>query len=165
MTNLAAQINDAGLTGITAAAGTITDPTTGAATVAITNNSGLSVNFASDTQSGGTNGGGLSELAGLDVDTTDATQLSDALDDIETLIQTGIDAAAAFGSSERRIEIQNEFVTNLVDSLNTGIGALRDSDLEAASARLQSLQVQQQLGIQALGIANSQPQNILSLFR
>ncbi|MEO1312092.1 MAG: flagellin, partial [Pseudomonadota bacterium] len=54
---------------------------------------------------------------------------------------------------------------NLRDSLNAGIGALRDSDLEAASARLQSLQVQQQLGIQALGIANSQPQNILSLFQ
>ena len=107
--------------------------------------------------------GGLAALGTLDV--TTAATAETALTNIETLIQSSIDAAAAFGSAESRIEIQNEFVTNLRDSLNAGIGALRDSDLEQASARLQSLQVQQQLGIQALGIANSQPQNILSLFR
>ena len=111
----------------------------------------------------GTAAGGLADLATLDV--SDATSAAAALTSIEDLIQTGINAAAAFGSAEKRIEIQNEFVANLTDSLTAGIGALRDSDLEQASARLQSLQVQQQLGIQALSIANSQPQNILSLFR
>ena len=53
----------------------------------------------------------------------------------------------------------------LSDALSEGIGALVDADIEEASARLQSLQVQQQLGIQALSIANQQPQQLLALFR
>ena len=81
------------------------------------------------------------------------------------LLQSSIDASAAFGSAQKRIEIQDEFVTNLVDSLNVGVSALTDADLEEASARLQSLQVQQQLGVQALSIANQTPQTLLSLFR
>ena len=88
-----------------------------------------------------------------------------ALTTIEGLIQTGISAAAAFGSSQKRIDIQNEFVRNLTDSLKSGIGAVVEADLEEASARLQSLQVQQQLGVQALSIANQRPQTLLGLFR
>ena len=84
---------------------------------------------------------------------------------IETLINTGIDAAAAFGSAQKRIDIQNEFVQTLTDSLKNGIGALVEADLEEASARLQSLQVQQQLGVQALSIANQRPQVLLGLFQ
>ena len=76
-----------------------------------------------------------------------------------------MNASAEFGSSQKRIEIQNEFVSNLTDALKSGIGALTDADLEAASARLQSLQVQQQLGVQALSIANQSPNSILGLFR
>ena len=64
-----------------------------------------------------------------------------------------------------RVEIQNEFMNTLIDSFKSGIGALVDADLEEVSARLQALQVQQQLGIQALSIANQAPQNILALFR
>ena len=56
-------------------------------------------------------------------------------------------------------------MTNLTDSLTTGIGSLVDADMEETSARLQALQVQQQLATQSLSIANQQPQNILSLFR
>ncbi|MCK0140094.1 hypothetical protein MWU51_13445 [Aliiroseovarius sp. F47248L] len=81
------------------------------------------------------------------------------------MIQTSIDASATFGSVEGRIEIQSNFVGKLSDSLKAGIGAMVDADMEAASARLQALQVQQQLGTQALSIANQAPQNILSLFR
>ena len=88
-----------------------------------------------------------------------------ALADIEGLIQTSIDAAASFGSSQSRIEMQSEFVGKLTDSLKTGIGALVDANMEEASARLQALQVQQQLATQSLSIANQAPQNILSLFR
>jgi flagellin len=88
-----------------------------------------------------------------------------ALADVETQIQAAIDAAAAFGSAEKRLEIQSTFVGKLMDSMNSGIGALVDADMEAASARLQSLAVQQQLGLQSLSIANSNPQNLLSLFR
>lgn len=105
--------------------------------------------------------GGLAALAGIDV-TADA---AGALDSIETLINTVIDAQAAFGTVEKRVEIQNSFMDSLIDSFKSGIGSLVDADLEEASARLQSLQVQQQLGTQALSIANQAPQSILSLFR
>ena len=81
------------------------------------------------------------------------------------LIQNSIDAAAEFGSAQGRIETQSEFVGKLTDSLKSGIGTLVDADMEEASARLQALQVQQQLGVQALSIANEAPSSILSLFR
>ncbi|MDS0925346.1 flagellin [Rhodobacter capsulatus] len=81
------------------------------------------------------------------------------------MINGAIDAAAAFGAVESRIESQATFVSDLGDALKTGIGALVDADMEEASARLQALQTQQQLGIQSLSIANQQPQSILSLFK
>ena len=111
----------------------------------------------------GTVGGGLSLLSRFDV-TTDAGAAA-ALSGIEDLIQTSIDASASFGSAEKRIDIQADFVSKLTDSLKAGIGTLVDADMEEASARLQALQVQQQLGVQALSIANQSPQTLLSLFR
>lgn len=96
---------------------------------------------------------------------TDTATADTALGEIETFIQSAVAGAAALGASAKRIESQSEFVTNLTDALNTGIGALVDADMEEASARLQALQVQQQLATQSLSIANQQPQNILSLFR
>lgn len=107
--------------------------------------------------------GGLATLDTLDV-TTGASALT-ALGNIEGLLQTSIDAAASFGSVQKRIDIQKDFVTDLSDSLKAGIGSMVDADMEEASARLQALQVQQQLATQALSIANQAPQNILSLFR
>ncbi|HGG06586.1 MAG TPA: flagellin [Aliiroseovarius sp.] len=126
-------------------------------------NDGSSVSFSLSGNAGGTASGGLFGLASIDV-TTNAGADS-ALDNIETLISNSIDAAAEFGSSQGRIQIQNDFIGKLSDSLKTGIGAMVDADMEAASARLQALQVQQQLGTQALSIANQAPQSILSLFR
>jgi flagellin len=111
-----------------------------------------------------TAGGGLAALSAVDVSTSSATATA-GLASIETLLQTAIDAAAAFGSSQASIKSQADFVTNLTDSLKAGVGSLTDSDIEAASAKLQALQVQQQLGVQALSIANQQPQALLSLFR
>jgi flagellin len=105
--------------------------------------------------------GGLSALGSIDVTADPAA----ALTDIEGLLQTSINAASSFGSSQKRIDIQSEFVGKLTDSLKTGIGAMVDTDMEEASARLQALQVQQQLATQALSIANQQPQGLLSLFR
>lgn len=107
--------------------------------------------------------GGLAALSAIDVSTAAGAQA--ALGNIETLIQTGIDAASEFGSAQSRIDIQNKFVGQLSDSLKAGIGSLVDADMEEASARLQALQVQQQLGIQSLSIANQAPQHVLSLFR
>ena len=105
--------------------------------------------------------GALAGLNSVDVQTAPAA----ALTAIEGMINSSIDAAASFGSDQKRIEIQNEFVGELTDALKAGIGSLVDADMEEASARLQSLQVQQQLGTQALSIANQAPQNVLSLFR
>ena len=111
----------------------------------------------------GTASGGLFGLDQIDVST--AANATAALDNIETLLGNSISAAAAFGSDQSRIESQSEFITSLSDSLKSGIGTLVDADLEAASARLQALQVQQQLGTQALSIANQGSQSLLSLFR
>ncbi|MCV2867047.1 flagellin [Defluviimonas sp. WL0002] len=107
--------------------------------------------------------GGLGLLSTIDV--SSASGAAQALSNIEGLIQSGIDAASEFGSAESRIAIQNTFVGKLSDALRAGIGSMVDADMEEASARLQALQVQQQLGIQSLSIANQAPQNILSLFR
>ena len=74
-------------------------------------------------------------------------------------------ALADLASGEKKYSIQKDFVTKLTDTLNSGIGNLVDADMAVESARLQSLQVKQQLGVQALSIANTQPQIILSLFR
>ncbi len=129
---------------------------TGALTVANNTNQAAAISV------GTTRGtGGLAGLNNIDVVNQPAT----ALNAIEGMLQTSIDAAASFGSSQKRIEIQSEFVGKLTDSLKTGIGAMVDTDMEEASARLQALQVQQQLATQALSIANQQPQGLLSLFR
>ncbi|MFO7856364.1 MAG: flagellin [Paracoccaceae bacterium] len=133
----------------------------------VTNNTSVAMGASAagdmNLTAGGTVGGGLAILAELDISTENGAAA--ALTAVEGLIQTTIDAAASLGTSERRIEIQNDFVGKLTDSLKSGIGSLVDADLEEASARLQALQVQQQLGIQALSIANQAPQNVLSLFR
>jgi len=107
--------------------------------------------------------GVLTDVADIDVTTTEGATA--ALATIETAIQGVVDAAAEFGSAEKRIDNQMEFVGKLMDSMKAGISALTDTNMEEASARLQSLQVQQQLGVQALSIANGSSQTILSLFR
>ena len=131
--------------------------------VAITNNSGAAITTAATLTGGGTAGGGLEILGQLDVSSADGA--SAALAAMEGLTQTSINAAATFGTGEKRLEIQQDFVSKLMDSMKAGIGALVDANMEEASARLQALQVQQQLGIQSLSIANQAPQNLLALFR
>lgn len=105
----------------------------------------------------------LADLATISV--ADSTAAATALGTIEDLLQVAIDAAASFGSAQASINSQGEFVKNLTDALRSGVGSLTDADMEASSAKLQALQVQQQLGVQALSIANQQPQALLSLFR
>lgn len=137
------------------------------AKVVVTNNTDtdLGASAAGDATltAGGTVSGGLELLSEIDVTTEEGAAA--ALAGVEGLIQTAIDTSASFGSSQGRIETQSEFVSKLTDSLKSGIGSLVDADMEEASARLQALQVQQQLGVQALSIANSAPQSLLSLFR
>ena len=107
--------------------------------------------------------GGLGALSTIDVSAS-GDPLA-ALGAIEDLIDTAIDATASLGSSAGRLETQSDFISKLTDSFTSGIGSLVDADMEEASAKLQALQVQQQLGVQALSIANQAPQSILSLFR
>ncbi|WP_297322959.1 flagellin [uncultured Bartonella sp.] len=76
-----------------------------------------------------------------------------------------VTAGASLGASQKQIENQVDYVSKLMDAIDKGVGALVDADMNAESARLASLQVQQQLGIQALSIANQNSQNILALFR
>lgn len=138
------------------------DATTGQWSLAVDDDTGgRSLNLSVTT--GGTASGGLFGLDNIDVTSDEGAAA--ALDNIETMIDTAIDASASFGSAAGRIETQSDFISGLTDSLKNGIGSLVDADMEAASARLQALQVQQQLGTQALSIANQAPQNILSLFR
>ncbi|MCW1950704.1 MAG: flagellin [Octadecabacter sp.] len=141
---------------------------TNAGEFTIANGSGENLTVKMETQSGATPGttstaAGLGGLAALDV-TTDVGA-GQALSTIDTLIDKAIDSAAAFGSAQGRIETQSDFISKLSDSLKSGIGSLVDANMEEASARLQALQVQQQLGVQSLSIANQAPQSILSLFR
>lgn len=84
-------------------------------------------------------------------------------------IQASLDnvnqSLANLGSDTKKLEAHSGFVSKLVDALTKGVGNLVDADLAVESAQLQALQVKQQLGVQALSIANSQPQIILNLFQ
>lgn len=93
------------------------------------------------------------------------TAASTMLTTLNTSLTNVNRALARLGSSSSRLDIQREFVTQLSDGLKGGIGNLVDADMATESARLQALQVKQQLGVQALGIANSSPSIIQSLFR
>jgi len=105
-----------------------------------------------------------------DTDEFDITNLGTAtIDDVITAVDSAIsemtDAATNLGSAKSRIESQMSFAKSLSASIDRGISALVDADMTQESTKLQALQVQQQLGIQALSIANSSAQNILALFR
>ena len=102
-------------------------------------------------------------FAGLSLLTTaGATAARTIVDAALTTVNSGL---AELGAQAKQIETHNTFVTKLMDSLETGVGKLVDADLARESARMQALQVQQQLGAQSLSIANQAPQILLSLFR
>lgn len=88
-----------------------------------------------------------------------------ALTDLDASIGNVNQALGALGAQAKQIENHNKFVSKLTDVLQAGIGNLVDADVAKESAHLQALQVQQQLGAQALSIANQAPQIILSLFK
>ena len=106
----------------------------------------------------------LSGLTNYDAD-DEAASFDAILTDIETALSKLATGAAELGAAKARIDLQKDFVSALTDAIDRGVGQLVDADMEKESARLSALQVQQQLGIQALSIANSNTQNILSLFR
>ncbi len=115
-------------------------------------------------------GGSGSSVLTLDISAltdapADLTTLDTLISEVDAAHQSMTTAAADLGAASKRIDLQQDFVGNLMDAIDRGIGQLVDADMNEESTKLQALQVQQQLGIQALSIANSTSQNILSLFR
>ena len=106
-------------------------------------------------------------VANLDITATnvDDTVLADMISKVDATLQNLTTAASDLGSSKQRINMQSEFVGDLMNAIDRGIGKLVDADMTEESTRLQALQVQQQLGVQSLSIANGNAQTILSLFR
>jgi flagellin len=151
---LKAAIDKLGIDGLT----TVADGAT-SGTLNFTN--GGSTDLSVTAQYKNADAGDLALLSTIDVTSDAAT----ALDNISSLIATAVDATAAFGSMESRIQSQSSFISDLSSTMKSGIGTLTDANMEEASARLQALQTQQQLGIQALSIANQAPSSIMSLFR
>ncbi|KZL28293.1 flagellin N-terminal helical domain-containing protein [Pseudovibrio sp. WM33] len=105
------------------------------------------------------------DISKLEDTDNDNALLEGLIDFIDGKSKEMTDAATTLGSAKMRIDMQLEFVNTLTDAVDRGIGQLVDADMNAESTRLQALQTQQQLGIQALSIANTGSQNILSLFR
>jgi flagellin len=116
-----------------------------------------------------TTGAGAVTVSVSDLDITatniDDTDIDDMISNVDAALQSMTDAASTLGSSKSRIDMQSDFVGNLMDAIDRGVGQLVDADMAEESTRLQALQVQQQLGIQSLSIANANAQSVLSLFR
>ncbi len=106
-----------------------------------------------------------STLGIASVDLTTSSGASTALTSIDSAITNVSDKLASLGSTANRIEVQTEFTTSLIDILTAGLGNLVDADMAEEAASLTALQVQQQLGVQSLSIANASPGIILSLFQ
>ncbi|OYX00846.1 MAG: flagellin [Caulobacter vibrioides] len=108
-------------------------------------------------------------LAGIGLTTTstftDAATAKTMIATITTSLQTATNKLSSLGTSSVGLDTHLTFVGKLQDSLDAGVGNLVDADLAKESAKLQSLQTKQQLGVQALSIANQTPQTILSLFK
>ncbi len=136
--------------------------TGGSAIVAITNDTGSNV-ISIAAQDLSVSGSNVTLTSTQSIGT--AAAASAVVGAIESSISNVNDALSALGSGAKRIELQRSFVDKLSDSIEVGVGNLVDADLAKTSANLQSLQVKQQLGLQALSIANQAPGTVLSLFR
>jgi len=109
-------------------------------------------------------GGGVLEVQG-NVTFDSTTNFASLLDQLDTSIQNVSSAVGRLGSGSKAMEGTLSFVSRLADTLQAGIGNLVDADLAKESARLQALQTKQQLGVQALSIANQSTGILLALFR
>ena len=110
-------------------------------------------------------GAGTLQVATAPADAAAAQTALAAGGDFETVESAVADALNQFGSDSNYIDSQIRYNKDKVDAMEGGLGALVDADLAKESAKLQSLQIRQQLGTQAMSIANQSPQTLLSLFR
>jgi len=146
---------------------TIGSITVTTATYALYTTGGATKTGILDTVVGGSTGASIDTIAigALTDSAADQTKLDSYITQVTTAINTVASSAANLGAVKNRIATNTEFVKNLMDSVDRGIGQLVDADMNAESTRLQALQTQQQLGVQALSIANQNSQSILSLFK
>ncbi|MGL3106538.1 flagellin [Bradyrhizobium sp. BR 1432] len=141
-------------------------PTTGSITVTVANYSLYTSTTSGilDTVSG-TASVDTINIGALTDSAADQTTLDGYIAQVTAAIGTVSSGAANLGAIKNRISNNSEFVKSLMDSVDRGIGQLVDADMNQESTCLAALQVQQQLGVQALSIANNNSQSILSLFR
>ncbi len=123
-----------------------------------------------DTEDTTTNGGVNYSILNLDISAlttsaADTTDLEQIIKWVDQGLSAMIDSAANLGAVKSRIDSQSDFVRVLMEAVERGVGTLVDADMTEESTKLQALQVQQQLGVQSLSIANQSSQNILSLFK
>lgn len=111
----------------------------------------------------------VSDFVNADFTDVSSSTMEEILKNVQGKVTTAttnvVTAGATLGAAKAQVTGQIDYVSKLMDAVDKGVGSLVDADMNAESARLASLQVQQQLGIQALSIANQNSQNILSLFR
>ncbi len=112
--------------------------------------------------SGAATGGGIQDI---DISSASNAEIDAWISIVDGMAENMTSSAADLGAATKRVSMQNDFISNLMDAIERGVGQLVDADMTEESTKLQALQVQQQLGVQALSIANGQSQNILSLFR
>jgi flagellin len=141
-------------------------PTTGSISLTVANYSLYTSGTSGilDTQTGGVSVDNMT-IATLTDSAADQTKLDGYIAQVTGAINSVASAAANLGAVKNRISTNTDFVKSLMDSVDRGIGQLVDADMNQESTRLAALQVQQQLGVQALSIANQNSQSILSLFR
>lgn len=104
-------------------------------------------------------------ISALTDSTNDLADLQQIIGTVDGALKAMATSASDLGAAKKRVGLQQDFVGNLMDAIDRGVGQLVDADMNEESTRLAALQVQQQLGVQALSIANQSSQSILSLFR
>jgi flagellin len=105
------------------------------------------------------------DMSALTNSTTDLAILENMIKAVDAQLGSLTDAATNLGSIRSRVTLQKDFAKSLIDTLDAGISQLIDADMNEESTKLQALQVKQQLGVQALSIANASSQSILQLFQ
>jgi flagellin len=123
-----------------------------------------------DTEDTTTNGSVDYSVMNLDISgyvdsDNDLEDLEQMIGYVDETIGGMTSAASNLGAIKQRTKLQADFVSALMTAIDKGVGALVDADMNDESTKLQALQVQQQLGIQALSIANQNSQMVLALFR
>jgi flagellin len=109
--------------------------------------------------------GGANVTVAATASLSTATIAATMVTTVSTSITNVGSALAKLGTGSKSLESHLTFVGKLQDSLDAGVGNLVDADLAKESAKLQALQTKQQLGVQALSIANSSTSSLLGLFR